>query len=405
MSDAPSSSYANPWRSLWFRPRVAIEAALAQGQSATPLLIALTAALFSLIAAFPDKAALFASSREPATLATLAAVAAAIIVLATLGYYLNGWLLNAAAHLIAGRGSAAATRAAAAWSSVPLLAADLVALAFAWVSAGQAARPGWSVAISAGQLMASLWSLALVIAMLGRVQGFGKFRAFVAFLTGSIAPALLVALLVRVFLFQPFSTPSGSMAPTLLSGDYFFAAKPDYGYSRYAFPFDLFSFRGRIFAHAPKRGDVVVFRHNGQDWVKRIVGLPGESVQLKGGRLYIDGRIVERREVEPEPGLFDGFDRPLIAPTYEELLPGGAVHRIVQLQGDDGPASNTDLLKIPQDSYFMLGDNRDNSMDSRMSEVGVVPFENLIGRAELIFYSRAGAPASPRFDRVGARVR
>ncbi|MDE3174966.1 MAG: signal peptidase I [Pseudomonadota bacterium] len=405
MSDTRVSSAVNPWFALWFRPRAAIDAALARGPGATPLLIAVAAALFGAITALADNAALEAAWPGPRTWIVAAAAAAIIVALAVVGYYLNGWLLNAAAHLFAGRGTARATRAAVAWSVVPLLAVDLVVLASVWMWPGSAAPAGWQVAMSGVRVFASLWSLGLALSMLGHVQGFDGYRAFAALLIGSLLPALVIALLVRAFLLQPFNTPSGSMAPTLLNGDYVFAGKADYGYGRYSFPFDLFSFRGRILGHAPARGDVVVFRHNDQDWVKRIVGLPGETVQLQAGRLYIDGQMIERRAVAPDPDLLDALGKPMTAPTYEEQLPGGAAHLIVQLHGDDGPGSNTKPFDIPQDSYFVLGDNRDNSTDSRMAGVGFVAFDDLIGRADLIFFSRADAPPRPRFDRVGTRVR
>jgi signal peptidase I len=393
----------HPWIALWFRPRAAIDAVLAGKYGATSLLIAVGVALVGVIAEFPGALALLGRPSGRDTLALEAVIALAVIVLAIIGYYVNGWILNAVAHGLGGRGTAPATRAASAWSSVPILAADVLAVGIAGVAARGAGS--LDVVATGTQAIASLWSLGLVIAMLGRVQAFGRFRAFVSLIGGSLAPALVVTLVVRSFLIQPFNVPSTSMAPTLVIGDYFFADKAKYGYSRYSFPFDAFAFEGRLLPHEPKRGDVVVFRHGQEDYVKRIVGLPGEKIQLKAGRLYIDGQVVERRRVTPDFTLTGLSDKPISAPTYEERLPGGGAHLILQLQGDDGPLSNTAVFDAPPGAYFVLGDNRDNSTDSRLSVFGYVPLENLIGRADVIFYSRDPEAATPRWERMGTRVR
>jgi signal peptidase I len=215
-----------------------------------------------------------------------------------------------------------------------------------------------------------------------------------------VVEALLIALLVRTFLFQPFNIPSGSMIPTLLIGDYLFVSKYSYGYSDHSFPFSPNLFAGRIFGSQPKRGDVVVFKlpRDGQtDYIKRVIGLPGDKIQMKEGRLYINGVIVPRRPIAKYHG--EGFyGREGDQPTYEETLPGGVEHTIIQLQGDSGINSNTQVFEVPPGHYFMMGDNRDNSTDSRVPPdqggVGYVPFENLVGRAQMIFFSVGeGEPA------------
>ena len=215
-----------------------------------------------------------------------------------------------------------------------------------------------------------------------------------------IVQALLIALVVRTFLFQPFNIPSGSMIPTLLIGDYLFVSKYAYGYSRHSFPFSPDLFSGRILASPPKRGDVVVFKlpRDGQtDYIKRVIGLPGDRIQMKEGRLYINGEIVPRQPIA-KAHTEDFYGRETDVPTYEETLPGGVKHTIIEIQGDTGFNDNTQVFEVPPDDYFMMGDNRDNSTDSRVAPeqggVGFVPLENLVGRAELIFFSVGkGEPA------------
>jgi signal peptidase I len=215
-----------------------------------------------------------------------------------------------------------------------------------------------------------------------------------------IIQALLIALVVRTLLFQPFNIPSGSMIPTLLIGDYLFVSKYSYGYSKHSIPFSPNLFEGRILASPPKRGDVVVFklpRDNSTDYIKRVIGLPGDRIQMIEGRLYINGQIVPREAIA-KVKTEDLYGRDVDVPTYKETLPGGVTHTIIEIQGDTGFNDNTAVFEVPRDHYFMMGDNRDNSTDSRVAPeqggVGYVPFENLIGRAEITFFSvENGQPA------------
>ncbi|MCJ7599763.1 MAG: signal peptidase I [Methyloceanibacter sp.] len=204
-----------------------------------------------------------------------------------------------------------------------------------------------------------------------------------------IIHALILALIVRVFLFQPFNIPSGSMIPTLLIGDYLFVSKYSYGYSRYSFPFGLNLFSGRVWATDPERGDVVVFklpRDNETDYIKRVIGLPGDEIQMINGVLHINGQAVPKETIDDyvvkEPS---GRERHMA--RFRETLPNGVSYPVLDLvQSSFG--DTTEVYRVPEDHFFMMGDNRDNSTDSRfLSEVGFVPFENLVGKAQAIFFS------------------
>lgn len=205
--------------------------------------------------------------------------------------------------------------------------------------------------------------------------------------------AVILALVIRTFLFEPFNIPSGSMKPTLEIGDYLFVYKPSYGYSKHSFPFGMAPIEDRILAGGkePKRGDVIVFKLPSDpsiDYIKRIVAMPGETVQVIDGRLYID-----RREIPREPVGLKQIDEGYGEVTmmeYIETLPGGVMHHIYE-EGDDRPLDNTEEYIVPEGSYFVMGDNRDNSQDSRVQEmVGYVPLENIVGRAQFIFFSTNG---------------
>ena len=222
-----------------------------------------------------------------------------------------------------------------------------------------------------------------------------------------IVQALLLALVLRTLIVQPFSIPSGSMKGTLLVGDYLFVSKYSYGYSKYSIPLGLIPFSGRILESKPERGDIAVFRlptDTSTDYIKRVIGLPGDTIQMKDGALYINGSAVNREKVAD----FNEVGGTQFADQYRETLPNGKTFLTLDLV-PNSHADNTQEFKVPEGEYFMMGDNRDNSQDSRFSNVGFVPLENFVGRAEFLFFSiNQGAraweiwkwPTSVRFDRL-----
>ncbi|MBL6604981.1 MAG: signal peptidase I [Alphaproteobacteria bacterium] len=200
----------------------------------------------------------------------------------------------------------------------------------------------------------------------------------------------LIAISFRSVIAEPFNIPSGSMIPTLLVGDYLFVSKFSYGYSRHSFPFSAAPISNRVMASMPERGDVAVFRlpsNVSVDYIKRVVGLPGDRIQVKRGILHINGQAVERRLVGN--GNIASGQTSLVTQRYEEVFPDGHTH-IIQEVSDNQVFDNTPEFTVPEGHYFMMGDNRDNSRDSRSSSVGFVPFENFIGRAEFLFFSHGG---------------
>lgn len=225
----------------------------------------------------------------------------------------------------------------------------------------------------------------------------------------TVVYALLIAGVFRTLFFQPFWIPSGSMKDTLLIGDFLFVNKMAYGYSQYSCPFGMCPFEGRIWGGEPERGDVAVFRHpsNGQDFIKRVIGLPGDTVQMRSGQLFLngspvpqtpDGIFVETYERQGPVGTTPiclegnpGYGNTCTKDRAIETLPTGVQHAV--LDAGQYRLDNTGVYTVPEGHYFFIGDNRDNSTDSRVpapSGVGFVPYDHLIGRADRVMFSSAG---------------
>jgi signal peptidase I len=408
MSNEAAAWPRNPWLSLWFRPRSAIDAILSRNRWGVAIGVYLLGTIASALVQLGLHLGLFDEGWSAANFGVVALVALAAAIWAGLFYFIDGWVVNAIARAFGGKGTAATTRIAFGWSTLPI--AITSALALASMLLGHAPHGLiWRGIVIGALFAAGAWSYVLAIAMLSRVQRSGVLRSIFSLLIGFLA-LLAIALLIRSLALQSYSTPSTSMTPTLQKGDYFFASKSAYGYGKYSFPFGLTSWvHGRILGVPPKRGDLVVFRNEktDTDYVKRIIGMPGERIQMRNARLFIDGRIVERRAVESPFEMRDPSGKSIFAAAYDEALPDRPVHRIIQLEGDEGPLSNTEEFVTPPDAYFVMGDNRDNSLDSRSGPsggVGFATYQNLIGKAELIYYSvdegAEGQGSNPRLERI-----
>ncbi|MDA9816671.1 signal peptidase I [Alphaproteobacteria bacterium] len=223
-----------------------------------------------------------------------------------------------------------------------------------------------------------------------------------------------IAIFFRSIFFEPFNIPSGSMIPSLLVGDYLFVSKYSYGYSKYSFPFGVVPITDRIFEKSPKRGDIIVFRKPGDetiDYIKRLVALPNDTVQVKNGVLYINKKMVER--TKSNVGVMkNNFGDEKIFTQYKETFDGLNFHEIIEASDQD-LFDDTIEFKVPDNHFFFMGDNRDNSRDSRSPEVGFVPKRNLIGKAQIIFFSHNSSASifefwkwhkAIRFSRIGKAI-
>ncbi len=197
--------------------------------------------------------------------------------------------------------------------------------------------------------------------------------------------ALVIALIIRTFLIQPFFIPSSSMEPNLLVGDRLFASKFDYGYSKHSFPFSLGPISNRIFSNVPDRGDVIIFKppHTNLDYIKRLIGLPGDRIKVRNGNLIINSNSLEYENIREDSKVLKN-GRIIKINVLKETLPNGISYEIYNYL-DGSPGDNTKEFVVPENHYFFMGDNRDNSNDSRFW--GTVEFSRLVGKAQIIFFS------------------
>jgi len=401
----------SPWLSIWFRPGETIEHITSVKSRVTvPLLAGLGGASGHVGAVIGYGLLIALMDWHNLALLILVGFIVGVAVM-----FFNAFFFKLSGIPLGGRASQAHLRAALAWGTVPnifglaICLAAIIGLKLAGaVDSSQPAFDAVNVGLTMIMAVLGLWTLVIMVVMVKRVQRFGVWRAIANVTIGFILGGIALALPIRTFLFQSFSIPAASMVPTLQIGDYIFVSKYAYGYTHFSLPFSPPLFAGRVLPAEPQRGDVVVFRlpkDATTDYVKRIVGLPGDRIQMKDGVLIINGVPVQRERVDD---FIDEENGEAIR-RWRETLPNGVSYFALDIQ-DNGFLDNTQIYTVPAGYYFMLGDNLDNSSDSRvLSAVGYVPFENLIGRVEIIYFSidRASNKAQPRIrhERIGMAVR
>jgi signal peptidase I len=403
---AEDQTARSAWITVWFSPRETIERLVA----GPPMhLVWSSLAVLGLIAIIYQRVTLVGGAdvlrdwKFALGLVLLGAVAGIV------SLYLQSTILGWIGKCLGGQATVLQMRAVFAWSMLPIIVSSAIVLIIHTATERGAIASGAAAILS---LIFSIWSLIIFLLMLGRVERFGFWRTIITYFFAVVLFAFGVALFVRSFAYQSFNIPSGSMRPTLLVGDYIFVSKFAYGYSRYSLPFSPPLPSGPILFSQPAPGDVAVFRHpkdTATDYVKRIVGLPGDRIQMQKGQLYINDVPVQRERLADVAG--DGACGPESgAPVkhWRETLPNGASYETLDCL-DNSFFDNTIVHTVPDGHFFALGDNRDNSTDSRMSPFGPVPFENLIGRVSLIYFSydsgSAGKAAHVRTERPGIVVR
>ena len=228
--------------------------------------------------------------------------------------------------------------------------------------------------------------------------------------------AVIIAIIFRSLLFEPYNIPSGSMLPNLLIGDYLFVSKFSYGYSRFSFPFGVVPLpENRVFAAEPERGDVIVFKlpsNTSINYIKRVIGLPGDKLQMKDGKLFLNGHLVNQYN-DGKFKFVHNNQYEQVLDKYKEKLDNGRSYSILNIN-DFQPLDNTKEFIVPDSHYFMMGDNRDNSLDSRANGGWFVPFENLVGKGNFIFFSISGDtrfwqfwrwPFNVRYNRIFKKIK
>ena len=411
MTTTQDTGSRSPWISIWLSPRQTIDYILA---TEPRRFVWLLAALGTIASIYSQALALGFLEGMAGWRVWLCFLAGGALI-GILFVYLNALILRGVGSLIGGRASTLELRAVLAWSAVPailgLVIAMLLSAGAKFFGTSAISPAGFSLSPLTIVVVASFWSFVAVLLMLSRVERFGFWRTIAAYAIVMIFP-FLVTLAIRALLFHPYNLPSGSMYPTMFVGDSILVSKYAYGYSRHSFPSAPPLFSGRILGSAPKRGDVVAFRSpkDGMtDYVKRVVGLPGDRIQMKQGRLHINDVAVKRERLEDFVGDACGTDASAKVKRWRETLPNGATYQTLDCI-ERGFYDDTNVYTVPSSHFFMLGDNRDNSTDSRvLSAIGYIPFENLIGRVEMVYLSKTpgpnGDPATIRSERQGLMVR
>ena len=400
---AEEKTARSPWLTVWLSPRQTVERLVAT----RPAYFVLPLAILGTFASLYSQSSVIYGVSYLLNWQLLLSILAFGALVGIVWLYLAGFMLSWIGRLFGGQASALHMRTVFAWSTLPTILGFVIIL----VVGAAVGRGGTMDSVPLLVAAFSVWSFVVFLLMLGRVQHFGFWRTSLTYIVNTIL-GLAIALSLRSFLYQPFNIPSASMRPTLLVGDYVFVSKFAYGYSRFSLPYSERLPAGRLFAREPAPGDVVVFRvpKDAVDYVKRVAGLPGDRIQMKQGELFINGVAVKREPLADDRAQQDacGSDVPGRVKRWRETLPNGASYETLDCV-DNGFMDNTDVYTVPPGHFFALGDNRDNSTDSRvLKSVGYIPFENLIGRVSIVFFSREDESASPaqvRADRIGQVVR
>lgn len=404
-SSTGASAYAKPriaWLDLWLHPQRMIKHTA--GKTSTVLMLLLGAAEGIYTAYFLVGERANTSGSSLVNWLLFATAAGAVFGIAYL--YLNAAIMAGLGRLLRGRATMSELREAQAWSQVPLLYVLPLILGALGVFGVNSLKQitleedlsnPYLLFIALLSSVAGLYSLFLLVRMVGAVQNFGIFRSI---LNASGLSAILIPLqVIRIFAFQPFSIPSSSMAPTLLPGDTIFANKFSYGYGRYSFLADA-GFSGRLIAREPERGDIAIHvlpNSGGVTYVKRIIGLPGDKIDMNGTSIEINGITLSHKYLGRAEDVFgsefSGYLR------YQETLPSGVSYEVFYRDGEQSQREDG-TWTVPSGHYFMIGDNRDNSSDSRFSQIGYIPYDNLVGRALVIFLSIDTKDKTLQTDRI-----
>jgi signal peptidase I len=405
-----SDPASSPWRSIWWQPQATIRGLIRRDSNASTLLLAAVAGIATTIGL----------AGMASNLHWFAVLAGGVLIgpfAGLLGLFVEGAVLSWTGYMLGGRAGQPALRTAIAWGGlpnvalVPILIGALAVFRQDFLRADTTTGELDSILLIVLLIVAALplWSIVLRIRTVGAVQQFGLVRSVL-----NVAAAAIVLLAAagafRTFVAQPFLIASGSMEPTLHAGDYVFVDKRSYGFSRYSFPIDA-RFNGRFGFSQPARGDIVAFKgpsDPGIDYIKRIVGLPDDEILMQHGVLHVNGVPVPKRSAG-DVSVIDWQGSEQMVPAFEEILPDGRTHTVLDSE-PEGQLDNVGPFKVAAGHYFVMGDNRDNSMDSRsVQQFGFVPADFLIGRVSLIYFSAgeprdtdtiSGAFANVRWDRI-----